>query len=41
LIVNAIGDFILRFLPPLSITRDEIDEGIAILQGAIAQVRGN
>ncbi len=41
LIVNAIGDFILRFLPPLSITRDEIDEGIAILQRAIAKVRGN
>ncbi len=36
LVVNAIGDYILRFLPPLTVTADEIDEAVSILQRAIA-----
>jgi predicted acetylornithine/succinylornithine family transaminase len=39
LVVNAIGDFILRFLPPLTVTADEIDQAVDILQRAIASVR--
>lgn len=35
LIVNAIGDFILRFLPPLTVSADEIDQAVSILQSAI------
>ncbi len=38
LVVNAIGDFILRFLPPLTVTADEIDQAMDILQRAIASV---
>lgn len=39
LIVNAIGDHIIRFLPPLTVTAEEIDEAISILQRAIDKVR--
>ncbi|MBI2844619.1 MAG: acetylornithine transaminase [Armatimonadetes bacterium] len=38
LIVNAIGENILRFLPPLIITRDDVDRAIGILEGAISAV---
>jgi acetylornithine/succinyldiaminopimelate/putrescine aminotransferase len=38
LVVNAIGDYILRFLPPLTVTAEEIDQAIEILQRAIAAV---
>ena len=37
IILNHIGDSILRFLPPLSITREQIDEGIDILAGLLAK----
>ncbi len=38
LIVNAIGDYTLRFLPPLTVSADEVDEAVAILQRAIHSV---
>jgi 4-aminobutyrate aminotransferase-like enzyme len=38
LIVNAIGDSIIRFLPPLTIGESDVDEAISILASAI---RGN
>lgn len=45
LIVNAIGDFIIRFLPPLTVTDDEIDQAMVILQRAVKavgyEVKGN
>ncbi|MCS7263244.1 MAG: acetylornithine transaminase [Armatimonadetes bacterium] len=36
LIVNAIGDYIIRFLPPLTVTAEEIDQAVEILQRAIS-----
>lgn len=36
LIVNAIGDHIIRFLPPLTVTKAEIDQALDILNRAIA-----
>jgi acetylornithine/succinyldiaminopimelate/putrescine aminotransferase len=33
-IVNAIGDSVLRLLPALTITEDEIDEGLRRLRAA-------
>ena len=30
----------LRFLPPLVITREEIDKGLAILRGTLSQFKG-
>lgn len=39
LVVNAVGDHILRFLPPLTVTADEIDQAVTVLQRAIAAVR--
>jgi predicted acetylornithine/succinylornithine family transaminase len=35
LIINAIGDTILRLLPPLIVTQDEIDHAVAILDEVI------
>jgi acetylornithine/succinyldiaminopimelate/putrescine aminotransferase len=35
LIINAIGDSTLRFLPPLITTKDEIDEAIGVLDAVI------
>jgi predicted acetylornithine/succinylornithine family transaminase len=36
LLINCTADCVLRFLPPLVVTRDEVDEGFAILQRALA-----
>jgi acetylornithine/N-succinyldiaminopimelate aminotransferase len=36
LLINCTADRVLRFLPPLVITREEVDEGFAILERAIA-----
>jgi acetylornithine/N-succinyldiaminopimelate aminotransferase len=38
LLINCTHDTVLRFMPPLTVTRAEIDEGIAILAQAIAEV---
>ena len=38
LIVNSINDKMIRFLPPLVITDDEIDEGFKILDSSIKEV---
>jgi acetylornithine/succinyldiaminopimelate/putrescine aminotransferase len=32
LVINCTADRVLRFLPPLVITEDEIDRGVAILE---------
>ncbi|HWH08134.1 MAG TPA: hypothetical protein VNX21_02975, partial [Candidatus Thermoplasmatota archaeon] len=31
LLVNAIGDHVLRLAPPLVVTADEVDEAVAVL----------
>ena len=36
LLINCTADRVLRFLPPLVITREEVDEGFAILERALA-----
>jgi acetylornithine aminotransferase/acetylornithine/N-succinyldiaminopimelate aminotransferase len=41
LLVNCIGDNILRFLPPLNVKRDELDAALEILQSAFLEVFGN
>lgn len=38
LVLNHIGDSILRFLPPLTITRDEVDEGMDRLEELIGKL---
>jgi len=38
LIFNAVGDDVMRFLPPLSITKTDVDEAIAVLGRALEQV---
>lgn len=40
LIVNSIGDYIIRFLPPLTVTAEEIEQAVDILQKAILTVIG-
>ncbi len=40
LVVNAIGDYILRFLPPLTVTSEEIDQAVEILQQALSAFLG-
>ena len=35
LVVNAAGNHVLRFLPPLNVTDDEIDRALAILSGVL------
>jgi len=37
LVVNAIGDYIIRFLPPLTVTSEEIDQAVEILQRSIPE----
>ena len=37
LLVNCTADKVIRFLPPLIITRSELDEAVAILRGALQQ----
>lgn len=36
-LINAVGGNILRFVPPLIVTKDEIDQMIIILKGALLQ----
>lgn len=38
LVVNSIGDYILRFLPPLTVTSEEIDQAVEILQYSISTI---
>ena len=38
LLVNKVGDNIIRFMPPLIIGRDEIDKAIDILDAALTDV---
>jgi acetylornithine/N-succinyldiaminopimelate aminotransferase len=38
LIFNAVGDLVMRFLPPLNITTSDVDEAIAVLDAAVQQV---
>ncbi|MCR4401946.1 MAG: acetylornithine transaminase [Firmicutes bacterium] len=40
LLVNAVNDNTLRFLPPLVVTRGDIDEAVAILERAMRDVLG-
>ncbi len=40
LIVNAIGEDIVRFLPPLTVTDDEVDQAMAIFQRAVDSACG-
>jgi predicted acetylornithine/succinylornithine family transaminase len=35
LVIHGVGDGILRILPPLILTREQADEGLAILEGAV------
>lgn len=37
LIIHSVGDSILRILPPVILTRDQADQGLAILEAAIAR----
>jgi 4-aminobutyrate aminotransferase-like enzyme len=36
--VNIIGDKVLRLLPPLNVSQAEMDEALAILDAALAEV---
>lgn len=38
LLVNALGDSVLRFLPPLIVNREEIDEAYSILEDAVKEI---
>jgi 4-aminobutyrate aminotransferase-like enzyme len=38
LIVNAVRPDAVRLLPPLTVAREELDEGLAILEGVLADV---
>jgi acetylornithine/succinyldiaminopimelate/putrescine aminotransferase len=40
LLVNCTADKVIRFMPPLIITRSEVDESMAILRGALHQFAG-
>lgn len=41
LLANCIGDRVLRFLPPLNVSRDEIDAALEILHHAFTEVFGS
>ena len=38
LLMNAVRPNTLRFMPPLNVSREEIDEGVSILDAAFAKV---
>ena len=40
LLVNCTADKVIRFMPPLTITRSEVDEAVAILRGVLQQFAG-
>lgn len=37
LLVNAIGDSVIRLAPPLIVTAEQADRGCAVLAGAVAR----
>ena len=37
LLINCVNNNVLRFIPPLTITRDDIDRALAILDQVMAQ----
>jgi len=37
LLVNAVGPSALRFMPPLTITEQEVDQAIVILEDVLAE----
>lgn len=37
LLINAIGDYIIRFLPPLTVSAGELDEGLEIISGVLKE----
>jgi predicted acetylornithine/succinylornithine family transaminase len=39
LVVHGVGDDILRILPPMILTREQVDAGLALLDGAIAAAK--
>jgi predicted acetylornithine/succinylornithine family transaminase len=41
LIVNAVRPDAVRLLPPLTVTREELDEGLSILEGVLAELGGS
>ena len=41
LLINCIGDRILRFLPPLNVSRDELETALEVLQSALLEVFGS
>jgi acetylornithine/N-succinyldiaminopimelate aminotransferase len=40
LLVNCTADRVIRFMPPLTITRAEVDEAVAIVKGALHKLAG-
>lgn len=40
LVIHGVGDAILRILPPLILTREQADEGLGLLEGAIGSALG-
>jgi acetylornithine/succinyldiaminopimelate/putrescine aminotransferase len=40
-VLNATAGSVVRFLPPLTVTTTEIDEGIDVLEAALARTEGN
>jgi len=39
LVLNNTGEYVLRFLPPLIITKEQVDEGVKILGECLAQLK--
>jgi len=39
LVINGIGQTILRFLPPLSVTEQEVDQAVAILEEVLSTIK--
>jgi len=37
-IMNAIGDYMVRMLPPLTVTAADVDEALAALESALESV---
>ena len=40
LLINCTAVTFIRFLPPLTVTREELDRGVEILDGALAEEKG-
>ena len=38
LLLNAVRPNMLRFMPPLNVSREEIDEAVSIIDAALAKV---